>query len=317
MPKLDNTTPAVRKFLLSVPAFWQSQAGISGWRLDAANEIPISFWRLYRKKVKQLNPNDWIVGEFWQDASKWLKGDAWDSVMNYPFCFAVWNFVGKGNHGTASQLKTSLLANYNSYLPQVSRNLMNLIDSHDTVRILTECGGHSRLRNIASILEFGWVGTPTIYYGDELGMAGGKDPDNRNPMEWNLLNSQNPTYKLYSHLVAARNASPELQAGSPKHLVSIDSKGVFVFSRQYQNQLAICAVNRSHNGEQVRYKLGMKYAGKSYLDVVSGLTYTTNENGTLLLLLDPVSGSLLIPTSERHDFKVRLDFDRSQFRHRN
>jgi len=304
LPKLNNSNPEVRKFLLSIPTYWQSHASISGWRLDAANEIPFDYWTLFRKTVKGIDPNTWIVGEFWGNASQWLQGNAWDSVMNYPFMFAVWKFVGTDGDGNASELANSLMSNYNNYAPQVSRNLMNLIDSHDTIRILTECGSNSKLRDLASIIEFGWPGVPTIYNGDELGMVGGKDPDNRNPLRWDLATDSNPTLEFYRRLTKIRNASPELQEGDPKILTTNKLDQTFAFCRTLNNQMALCAVNRSNNSHTLDLKLGIEFANKTFIDGVTGSVFKTDTDGNLSIGLQAMQGMLLVPAREGQSFML-------------
>ncbi|MHB8636514.1 MAG: alpha amylase N-terminal ig-like domain-containing protein [Fimbriimonadaceae bacterium] len=295
MPKLNHANPEVQKYIWGVPKFWDAQAAVAGWRLDAANEVPDAFWRGFRKAVKAVNPDDWIVGEVWGDASHWLRGDMWDSVMNYPFLFATTGFVGVGGDGKPSTFMQKVLANYATYAPQVSRNMMNLIDSHDTPRILNACGGHRRLANLAAILEFGWVGAPTVYYGDELGMAGGRDPDNRRGMTWDKATPSNPTLSLYERLIAARTHSPELQSGDPISLLVDDRHQTLAFGRRLNGKFAVCAVNRSDSTQILNIKLPTaEPAGAMLYDALSPDAVRVSTEGRLSVTLAPRSGALLI-----------------------
>ena len=92
MPKLNVLNPPTRDYLLHVAKTWITKGGIDGWRLDAADEVNPELWRRFRKAVRSVKPDAFIVGERWSDASQWLQGDQWDSAMNYPFCFAVRDF---------------------------------------------------------------------------------------------------------------------------------------------------------------------------------------------------------------------------------
>lgn len=298
LPVLNHSNPDVIKYLLHVPEFWDKKASISGWRLDAAQEVPDSFWHLFQTKVKSIQPNDWIVGEDWGNSSGYINGNMWDSVMNYPFLFAVWNFVGQNGTAKPSQLAAKLMEIYGWYTPQTDRNLMNLIDSHDTVRVLTECGGDDALRNIAAELEFSWVGAPTIYYGDELGMAGGKDPDNRNPMDWLLADSSNPTLKYYRTLIAARNASPELQMGTPNVLLANDDHQTFAFSRVYEGHAALSIVNRSAETQRLTLTVSSGIQDRVWVDVLSGKRIEMSGSGKVQVELGPKRCALLLPLHE-------------------
>lgn len=295
MPKLNHANPDVRNYLFNVPKYWDAQADIAGWRLDAANEVPDEFWRGFRTAVKQVRKDDWIVGEVWGDATHWLKGDMWDSVMNYPFLFATTAFVGPQSDGKASAYMDKLFANYSMYAPQVSRNLMNLVDSHDTPRILNACGGQRDLADLAAILEFAWVGVPTIYYGDELGMDGGKDPDNRRGTNWSLATDSNPTLSLYRRLIAARRGSQELQSGDPVRLLVDDANQVVAFGRVLDGKSAVCAVNRSGQRQDIVIRLEATTAGSQLYDAVSGTSVRVGSDGVLRLRLGARSGMLLTP----------------------
>ena len=307
LPKLHHANPEVQKYIYGIPTFWSGQADIAGWRLDAAEQVPLSFWQGFRKVVKSISPDEWIVGEFWGDANPWLRGDAWDSCMNYQFCFATWGFVGKEGDGKPSTFMKKLMATYASYPPQVSRNLMNLIDSHDTVRVLNQCNGNRPLADLAAVLEFSWVGTPTIYYGDELGMDGGKDPDDRRPMAWKSANNSNPTLQLYKKLVAARNASRELQSGDPISLLADDRQQLLAFGRVLDGKAAITIVNRSDRERTASLPTtNMNSKVSNYIDSLSGNHYRTDGEGKIEFRLKPYQAVLLLPSDEANSLQKEL-----------
>lgn len=302
MPKLNYDSSDVRKYVLGIPEYWQKNANISGWRLDAANEVDPGFWREFRTKVKSLDKDAWIVGEVWGDGTPWLKGDQWDSVMNYQFRNAVLGFVTKAGSGKPSDLEAQLMHVYHSYPPQVSRNLMNLIGSHDTPRILTLCNGDRSLAKLAAALQFTWVGTPNIYYGDELGMEGGRDPDNRRAMTWSTATADNDFLDLYKKLIETRNKNLPLQSGYPAPLLADDEKRVFAFARVLGVHADIVAINRSESPQEIDLNLntvsGIPKSAVTveFTDALSGQAYPASHS-TLHLRLSARSAAVLIPRS--------------------
>ncbi len=300
LPKLNYASADARRYMLGIPKFWQAHADVEGWRLDAANEVTPDYWRDFRKTVKAIDHNAWIVGEEWGDASPWLKGDQWDSTMNYQFREAALGFVTKTGSGKPTDLMRKLMSVYSSYAPQISRNMMNLIGSHDTARILTLCDGDRSLSKIAANLQFTWVGTPSIYYGDELGMAGGKDPDNRRGMAWAMATPENDFLSLYRTLIKARNENLPLQSGDPAPILADDSKRVVAFARVLNNQADVIALNRSDKPENIDLNLGSvadlprTAITVEFTDALSGKNYIPSE-GTLHLRLAPRSAAILIP----------------------
>jgi glycosidase len=299
MPKLNQRNPETRKYLLNVPNYWAQNADISGWRLDVANEVPMDYWRDFRSALKQRNPDMWIVGEEWGDATPWLQGDQWDSVMNYPFRQAVLGFVGTDGSGKPSDLLNGLMADYERYVPQVSRNAMNLIGSHDTPRILTMCGGDRRRALLAADIQFTWAGTPSIYYGDELGMEGGKDPDNRRGMAWKMASASNEFLAHYKKLVALRTTTPALESGDPEPLAVDDAHGTAVYARVLdanKGQFAIVALNRSEQPQEVTLP-SQKISSRTYdfVDALDGHAVSAAPSGQPRVRLAPESAAILIP----------------------
>lgn len=138
MPKLNTENPEVQEYLLQVAEYWVKEIGIDGWRLDVANEVDHRFWRLFRNRVRAVNPDAYILGEIWHDSMMWLLGDQFDAVMNYPLTYAILDFVNTDQldgNGFANTVG-ALLA---SYPQQVNEVAFNLLGSHDTPRLLTLC----------------------------------------------------------------------------------------------------------------------------------------------------------------------------------
>lgn len=296
MPKLNVLNPDTTAYLMGVLDYWAKSSEIAGWRLDVANEVPMPFWRTFRSHLKALNPDAWIIGEEWGNAAGWLGGDQWDSVMNYPFRSAVLNLLGPNGNHKPSTFITALMANYANYAPQVSRNLMNLLGSHDTPRILTELKGDTESAKLAATLQFTWVGVPSIYYGDELGMEGGADPENRRGMAWAKATSSNALLSHYRRLVAMRNAFEALQVGDPVPLATDDATGLVGFARTYRGQSAIVLANASNKSTDVDLPLDPKLpTSHKLIDGLTGRNYSISSDHKLRLTLPAKAAIVLMP----------------------
>lgn len=303
MPKMHVLNPATEQYLFGSVEYWQRNAAIAGWRLDAANEVPSEFWRAFRQKVKSLDPNTWILGEEWGDASQWLRGDQWDASMNYPFREAILKFVSTTGNGKPSDLLANLMQDYDMYAPQVSRNQLNLIGSHDTPRILTLCGGDRDLAKLAACIQMTWVGVPSVYYGDEIGMQGGRDPDNRRGMDWPAAAESNDFLTLYRKLISIRLSSPELESGDPLPLLTEDAEGVAAYARVLDGRAAVIVVNRSSEARTVSVPIEQKASLSSaalhrgFLDAMSGKPVHVLQNGSLQVQVASKGAVILVPAS--------------------
>lgn len=186
MPKLNTANSAVQDFLLQITKYWMEEADIDGWRLDVSDEVSHAFWRRFRRNVKAWKPDCVIIGENWHDAYPYLKGDQYDSIMNYSFTKACLDYFAKGVFD-AQQMAEKLNANLMRNMEQVNYMMLNLLDSHDTHRFFTEVGKNKEKLLAALALEMIFPGTPCIYYGTELCMEGGYDPDSRRCFPWDEL----------------------------------------------------------------------------------------------------------------------------------
>jgi glycosidase len=254
MPKLDLSNKAVSDYMLKIPEYWQ-KLGVAGWRLDVANEVDPAYWVKFRDKVKKIDPEAYIVGEDWGDRTDWLRGDQWDAKMNYLFRSAVLKFVGTRGSGKPSDLLDGLFNAYANYAPQSSRVMFNILGSHDTPRILHEVGEKPDLAKLAAMIQFTWVGAPSIYYGEEIGMTGGGDPENRRGMNWDLVSPGNDILLTYRKLVRLRRNSTVLQSGDPVRLEARDSDGIASFARTYEGASAVVVLNRSSQPKSIQLSL--------------------------------------------------------------
>ena len=259
------------------------RCGIAGYRLDVADELPDIFLDDLRKSVKSENENAIIIGEVWEDATnkfaygqrrKYLLGEELDSVMNYPFADAILNFVRYSNGNAFFNAVLSIIENYP---PQVLNVLMNHIGTHDTERAITRLAGenpdaHDRawqfehntlsefdylkgisMMKIASLIQFTLPGVPSIYYGDEIGMQGMKDPFNRACMLWDKPNEE--LLKWYKRLGQIRHSSKAFIDGDFEKLYC--DGGVIAYSRNSEGDNVLVAINNSN--EQKRIFVGTQW----------------------------------------------------------
>ena len=222
MPKLNIANPEVEAYLLKVARYWIEEFDIDGWRLDVANEIDHVFWKRFRNTVKASKPDALIVGEVWHNSVPWLRGDEYDSVMNYVFREAVHAFfVRRELSGREfAERMTELLFMYPA---QATSAMFNLLGSHDTERVLTLAGGDVNRVLQAMTFQFFYPGIPMVYYGDEVGMEGGADPDCRRGMVWET-NRQNQTLREAMKVLASLKRSELGLATGTLHVVRADKQ---------------------------------------------------------------------------------------------
>lgn len=251
--------------------------GISGWRLDVADELPDVFLDDLRKAVKEENENAVIIGEVWEDATnkfaygerrRYLLGEQLDSVMNYPFADAILNYVKFGN---AQAFMSGIMSIVENYPPCVVNVLMNHIGTHDTERALTRLAGesaegkdrawqhsHNKLSDydylkgvsmmkLASLIQYTLPGVPSLYYGDEAGMQGMKDPFNRACFPWDNINKE--LYKWYKRLGEIRRGCKAFKEGSFEPLYAAD--GAIAYVRRSEENSVLTAVNNSNSELQI------------------------------------------------------------------
>ncbi|WP_238653259.1 alpha-glycosidase [Paenibacillus piscarius] len=251
MPKLNTEHPEVKEYLLKVAEFWIKEVGIDGWRLDVANEVDHEFWRDFRKVVKRANPEAYILGEIWHESAPWLEGDKFDAVMNYPFTDAVLDFFVNGTldaEGFAGLIGRQL----SRYPLQASEVAFNLLDSHDTPRLLTLAGGDKHKMKLAALFQFTFMGTPCIYYGDEIGMDGAGDPDCRKCMEWNPERQDRDLFAFYRKLIDIRSAHPALRTGRFSFLEAGPQGSKLAYERSLDDDLIIVLINTDETAQTFR-----------------------------------------------------------------
>ncbi|MFB5269292.1 alpha-glycosidase [Paenibacillus enshidis] len=244
MPKLNTEHPEVKKYLLGAAEYWTREIGIDGWRLDVSDEVDHAFWREFRKTVKAANPEAYILGEMWNESSEWLQGDQFDATMNYPFTYAVHDFFIKQEldaEGFAFRIGKQIAR----YPKQAAEVAFNLLDSHDTPRILTLAGGDKQKMRLAVTFQFTYIGTPCIYYGDEIGLDGGPDPGCRKCMQWNEAKQDRELLHFYQELIELRRSHPALRAEGAITFLSAEADGsAIAYERRGADEVLIVLLNR-------------------------------------------------------------------------
>lgn len=238
LPKFNTDNPEVREFLFSVGEYWMKR-GIDGWRLDVPNEInDDSFWQEFRRRIKKINREAYIVGEIWDEPSRWLQGDQFDGVMNYPFRKATLAYLFDESPISLQEYFRRLQEAFpiNRFGVQ-----LNLLGSHDTTRIASLPCSNIEREKLAYTLLFFMPGAPCLYYGDEIGMLGGKDPDNRRTFPWNMLpqGRKHPIFVHLKELTALRTKEPALRQGALD--ISLDGQ-ILKITRSYAGKTITLSV---------------------------------------------------------------------------
>jgi glycosidase len=336
IPVITKSLPAVQNYFLtgpnSISKYWLQQ-GASGWRLDVMGDssFPNGYWESFRNVVKQTKPDALIISELWQKDStllRFLRGDRADATMNYRLRDAViallapQNFDSKGFADSGYQIKPSqfaarMLSQREDYPDATYYSLMNLLDSHDTARLLWVLtpGGYNRAERefnaanlaegklrvkLASLLQFSVPGSPTVYYGDEVGLTGADDPDDRRTYPWDDLGGT-PDYGMRDHyrgLIAVRKQVNALRAGDLRVLLADDDKETVAIGRKTGTQAAITIVNRSTSSQTISVPVsgyihdGVQFTALFSVGNAAGTTFTT-AGGTLQATLQPESGLLV------------------------
>jgi len=261
LPKLSVMNPEVRAYLLQVAEHW-IRFGADGWRLDVPDLIDDGFWREFRGRVRAIDPEAYIVAEIWDARPEVLGGDMYDGLMNYPLGTAIVSFAGAGHldrdvadtHAKIGDNVHSddgptfarrIQAIVETYPPEVAAVQLNLLDSHDMPRVLSLCGGDVASVRLATLIQMTLPGAPCIYYGDEIGLAGGFDPDCRRSFPWDRPETWDRDLLAHiSALARLRHDLAVLRHGSFRVLAA--DGPLVVYMRSAPGTSVVVAVN---NGE--------------------------------------------------------------------
>ena len=292
--------------------YWMS-LGAAGFRLDVADELPDDFIYNVNKSVKSISNEKVLIGEVWDDAStkesygikrRYLLGAQLDSVMNYPFREAILSYIKTGDPAFKSKIMT-IIENYPKPVLDV---LMNFISTHDVERAITALGDESdegkskdwmashvmtpeqyengkKLLKLAMVLMYFLPGVPCIYYGDEAGMQGHKDPFNRGCYPWG--NEDTELIEFTKQLSTLRKSSSVFRDGITKFLFSDENITGFVRIKQSQNKAVVVFINRSDKVKYVSRTLSQKYS--KYKIIVGKQEQKAEKDDEVKLRLEPFS----------------------------
>lgn len=310
LPKFNHANPQVREYLMQVAEYWLHR-GIDGWRLDVAAEIQApGFWEEFRERCKAINPEAYIVAEIWEAVPEHLQGDRFDATMNYPFTEAVIAYTGgarinprlvegKGynptrpldGHGYASRIDQLL----GLYPWEVTLAQLNLLNSHDTARLISIVNGDLTSVRLASLLLFTYPGAPSLYYGDEIGLEGGApDADARRPFPWHKRELWNmDLHAHYRRLIDLRKARPALRRGTYHRLT--ETSEVVAFARRLGKDVVVVVVNRAEDALPAAVPVEGLLAEGTRVTAVYGAAGATVEAGLLKLTVPARDGLVLAP----------------------
>ena len=341
IPVLKKDNPAVQDFFItgkdSVARFWLKR-GAAGWRLDVMGDasFPNGYWEQFRQVVKTTDPNAAIIGELWQKDStllRFLRGDRADTAMNYRLRDAVLGLLapgpfdskGFGDSGrviTPSEFAARISSIREDYPDAAYYALMNLLDSHDTERLLwTLTPGEETLANkegnaahlaqgkqrqrLAALIQFTMPGAPTIYYGDEVAVTGDDDPDDRRTYPWDDTANGGRSadaYQLayYRALAKIRKAFPALVDGDLRVLLADDAHDTLAYGRKTGTQAAVVAINRGTAPRTIIIPVGGYLPNGTSFTPIYDVTKAAQlppvvvSNGQLTVTLQPLSAVLLV-----------------------
>ncbi|WP_270334722.1 glycoside hydrolase family 13 protein [Ligilactobacillus acidipiscis] len=254
MPKINTADPQAREYLLNVATYWIEQFDIDAWRLDVANEIDHEFWKDFYERTHALKKDFYVLGEVWHSAQEWVGHKEFDAVMNYSYTEPIIaHFVKK--ELTAAEMVDMLQEQLMLYRDQTNRVMFNALDTHDTERILTLCHGNKDLEKQTLAFMFTQYGAPCLYYGTEVGMDGGADPDCRKCMVWDQNQQDHEMFNFTQKLVKMRRKYSQLWSKSRLEFKSVNEMSdLIVFKRQDQDMQVDCIFNTGTQPQ--KYTLG-------------------------------------------------------------
>ena len=204
MPKLNGNNPLVQEYTLDVAKHYVEKFNVDAYRLDVSNELPHSFWMNFKRELKKIKEDIFLIGECWYNASSFLNAYEWDSSMNYATLFSAKEYFAEKKFSTKEfiyRLNASLMR----YREPTNRMLLNLLDSHDVSRFYEFVKPNLNLYLLSELFLISFIGTPMVYYGDEVFMEGGDDPLNRQGMIWNSSNFNKKEHYILKDIYKLRS----------------------------------------------------------------------------------------------------------------
>ena len=287
LPNTNELEPSFMDYIIydkdSVINKWMNM-GVKGWRLDVADELPTKFIQELKKEVKKNNEESIVIGEVWEDASNkisygerrtYLLGDQLDSVLGYPFRDNLVDFLN--GEKTSWQLNDFFMTIKENYPSEAFKSNLNLLSSHDIVRIKTALKSDKDLLKLAILTQMSFEGVPYIYYGDEAGLEGGKDPENRKTYPWK--NEDMEIMDFYRHCSHFRNRNKVFALGDT-YFIYTENDDVFGYIRYNEDDSELILINRSESKQNVKINLEA-----DCIEEVT-VTYSVINNGEKIIGID-------------------------------
>ncbi|WP_243385768.1 alpha-glycosidase [Bacillus kexueae] len=287
MPKMNTSNHEVISYFMDVVTYWTKEFDIDGWRLDVANEVPHAFWRTFRQTVKEIKQDVFIVGEVWHDAIRWLDGEQFDTVMNYPLLEAMRSYFLYETTSTSAFI--AALERIRHAYPQTAVDVsFNLIGSHDTDRVWTVANHREELIRLLFAFFLTYPGAPCLYYGDEIRLTGGPDPNCRKCMPWEMHNED--FFQFVKRLIHLRNKL-SLNDGTLRfHRIQNNSDVIVMTNTKDENRL-IALFNKSDREQTITLPFPLR--NRTLEDLWTNEEFAANAE-ELSVLLPPYSFQLLL-----------------------
>lgn len=343
-----NVQEEAKQYIFDVSKRWldpnndgDTSDGLDGFRLDVADQIPMGFWRDYRKFVRSVNPETYLVGEIWwktwpdtlMNPRPHTNGDVFDAVMHYQFYKPARRFFANTNGGyTPSEYKKVLKEVYSNYRQSTRLAMMNMSASHDSPRLSSSFYNKGKYKYNAKpqddleyktnkpddltwkqvkqylVHQYTFVGSPQIWQGDEFGMWGADDPDNRKPVIWDEYTYENETlnvsgdeiyndkveinkdiFSFYKKLISIRKNNQELVYGDVNYIIANDEHNVFAYSRNYKDSTSYIVFNLNTSKENIMIDIDEQGV---FTDLITGKEYKSTST-VLSITLDSKSEIIL------------------------
>lgn len=253
MPKWRTSNPVAEKYLLDVATYWIENYDIDGWRLDVSNEVSHVFWRKFKETVRAVKPDLFILGENWDDSNPWLGGDQFDSVMNYEFTYPVWHLLSREPNYSdfgVEAFKDSISRLLVSYPKHVARSMFNLLDSHDTSRLHTMLNDDVRLVKLAFVIQMTFGGSPSVYYGSEIGLFGVHD-GNRQCMIWDEAEQNLDLLAHVKRLIALRKTHPAMRVVDLTWIELDGTEEVLAYRKNDEKEAIVVLINMKETPQSI------------------------------------------------------------------
>ncbi|MCL4386615.1 MAG: glycoside hydrolase family 13 protein [Actinobacteria bacterium] len=292
LPKLNVNNQETRKYIFEAVSYWTKNAKIDGWRLDVPWKISFDFWKNFRELVKIINPESYLVGEIWRDPEFWIHSDTFDGVMNYKLRDLIIDFCIRDSLD-AEDFDYEL-----KYLSKIMGQkiyfMLNLLSSHDTPRILTLANNDVSRVILAITFLMTYIGVPMIYYGDEIGMEGGNDPDCRRTMIWDESLWNKKINNTYKKLIDLRLNHSSLRTGEFVTLLVFNR--FYSYLRSDSSDNIIVVINAGERQPDLEIPLPNKLnANKIWVDILSEKYFEVLSNRLILKNITRYTSYVLKP----------------------